>query len=51
MFSPADHTDSVLIVDRSAESREVLRTLLERRGIRTLETNEAREGLQILRDE
>jgi len=51
MLSPADHMDSVLIVDRSAESREVLRTLLERRGIRTLETNEAGEGLQILRDE
>ena len=39
----------VLIVDDSAESREVLKTLLERRGLEILEAGEAEEGLHLLR--
>jgi CheY-like chemotaxis protein len=40
---------SVLIVDRSEESREVLRTVLGRRGLRILEATEARQGLELAR--
>ena len=39
----------VLIVDRSDESRDVLRTVLERRGIACLEAGEARAGLELAR--
>ena len=38
----------VLIVDRSEDCREVLRTLLAARGIATIETCEARQGLALL---
>lgn len=38
----------VLIVQPSAESREVLRTVLERRGIEILEADEAEAGLALL---
>lgn len=38
---------SVLIVDDSEDSRDVLRTLLERRGVRIYEASEARQGLAI----
>ena len=37
----------VLIVDESADNREVLRTALARRGIETLEAKNASEGLQM----
>ncbi len=37
----------VLIVDRSAESREVLRTLLERRGAATLEADRPERAMQL----
>src|SRR5687768_5734980 len=40
---------SVLIVDDSAESREVLKAALSRRGLSTLEACEARQGLDLLR--
>lgn len=40
---------SVLIVDCSEESREVLRTVLGRRGLRILEATEARQGLELAR--
>ena len=40
---------SVLIVDQSQESREVLRTLLERRGMRIFEASGARQGLELVR--
>ena len=46
----ANRRGSVLIVEQSAESREVLRTALTRRGIATLEAEEAGAGLQLLRD-
>lgn len=38
----------VLIVDHSTESREVLRTVLERRGLRILEASRPAEGLQLV---
>ena len=39
----------VLIVDESTESREVLRTVLERRGLQILEARGARQGLELAR--
>jgi CheY-like chemotaxis protein len=38
---------SVLIVDRSEESREVLKTALERRGMRTYSASGPRRGLRL----
>ena len=40
---------SVLIVDRSEETREVLQTVLERRGVRTLAAGRAETGLELAR--
>lgn len=40
---------SVLIVDRSEETREVLKTALGRRGVRILEASRARRGLELAR--
>jgi CheY-like chemotaxis protein len=40
---------SVLIVDSSADNREVLRTALVRRGIETIEAAAAEEGLELAR--
>lgn len=42
------HGKCVLIVDRSAENREVLRTALGRRGTRIFEAARAQQGLQVL---
>ena len=42
---------SVLIVDRSEESREVLRTILEHRGVNILEAKQGAEGLELLREQ
>lgn len=44
-----DARRSVLIVDESAESREVLRTVLEHRGVRILEASAPQEGLDLAR--
>ena len=41
---------SVLIVDQSEDSREVLRTILQTRGVRILEAQEGPAGLAIARD-
>jgi len=41
---------SVLIVDSSGETSEVLRTVLERKGLRILAATEADEGLALLRE-
>lgn len=41
---------SVLIVDESAETREVLRTALERRGTRILEAAHSDQGLRLVRE-
>jgi DNA-binding response OmpR family regulator len=38
---------SVLIIDESADAREVLRTALERRGMVILEAAEAHQGLEM----
>jgi CheY-like chemotaxis protein len=40
----------VLIVEPSADDREVLRTALERRGLRILEAAEPQAGLQLARE-
>lgn len=40
---------SVLIVDSSEETREVLRTALEQRGVRTLSASRAAQGLALAR--
>jgi CheY-like chemotaxis protein len=39
----------VVIVDESADTREVLRTLLESRGVASIEVSGAREGLELIR--
>ena len=44
-----DQRKRVLIVDPSADSRSVLRTALERRGVRIFEAPGARQGLEIVR--
>jgi len=45
----AESRPSVLIVDRSADSRQVLRTVLEKRGVQTWEATEARRGVELAR--
>lgn len=40
---------SVLIVDRQEETRQVLRTVLERRGLQILEATRADHGLELAR--
>lgn len=40
----------VLIVDRSEETREVLKTALERRGLRIFAAGHARRGLELARE-
>ena len=42
-------TPDVLIVDRSAESREVLRTMLRREGLTTLEAHNGQVGMRLAR--
>jgi len=44
-----DTNRSVLIVDPSAESRGVLKTILEHRGLRIFEASRAEEGLELAR--
>ena len=41
--------ESVLIVDQSDQSREVLRTVLERRGVMIYEASGAEDGLRLAR--
>lgn len=40
---------SVLIIDSSDDNREVLRTMLARRGMRTIEADRAPQGLELAR--
>ena len=47
---PNSPEKSVLIVDESEDSREVLRTILSQRGVQIFEAREERTGLQIARD-
>ncbi|MCA9120963.1 MAG: response regulator [Planctomycetaceae bacterium] len=42
---------SVLIVDRSEETRDVLRTILETRGLSILEAKRGATGLELLREQ
>ena len=44
-----ERKSSVQIVDRSSDSRNVLRTILQYRGIETLEATGAEEGLALAR--
>ena len=44
-----DGQHSVLIVDRSQETREVLQTALERRGVRTLSAGRPEKGRELAR--
>lgn len=44
-----DGQHSVLIVDRSQETREVLQTALERRGVRTMVAGRAERGVELAR--
>ncbi|MHB8969995.1 MAG: hypothetical protein ACYC3X_09990 [Pirellulaceae bacterium] len=44
-----DQRRRVLIVDQSADSRNVFRTVLERRGVQILEAPDARRGLEMVR--
>ena len=41
---------SVLIVDESSESREVLKTALQRRGVRIFEASRSQQGLALARE-
>ncbi len=43
-------TPSVLIVDPSEETREVLKTALERRGVRTLSAGHIRPALRMMKE-
>ena len=45
-----DHQPSVLIVDSSPETREVLGTALERQGVRILSASRAERGLELARE-
>ncbi len=45
----SDHPKRVLLVDRSDDSRDVLRTVLERRGVEIYEAPSAHTGLEMLR--
>ena len=47
---PVPPGSSVLIVDPSADCREVLSTLLRKRGVRTWDTAEASDALDVLRE-
>lgn len=47
---PAAPRASVLIVDESDECRDVLSTLLQRRGVNTFEARGARQGLDLMRE-
>ncbi len=49
-ISPRAESPTVLIVDQSEECREVLRTMLQRRGLRTVEATEAAHGLELARE-
>jgi CheY-like chemotaxis protein len=44
-----DSQPSVLIVDKSEENREVLRTVLERHGVRIITASRTKEGADLAR--
>ena len=49
--APEPRSASVLIVDRSGDTRDVLRTILESRGMNILEAKQGSEGLELLREQ
>ncbi|HUG67487.1 MAG TPA: response regulator [Pirellulaceae bacterium] len=49
--APERRSASVLIVDRSEEARDILRTILEQRGVNIIEAKQATEGLELLREQ
>ena len=49
--APEPRSASVLIVDRSGDTRNVLRTILESRGMNILEAKQGSEGLELLREQ
>ena len=46
---PVIKSQMVLIIDRSEDSRQVLKTALERRGFQTMESLTAGDGLEMVR--
>lgn len=48
--NPSAQKPSVLIVDASSDNREVLRTVLERRGLKIFEADEPERGLELARE-
>ncbi|HJN10496.1 MAG: hypothetical protein QF918_04195 [Pirellulaceae bacterium] len=46
-----NHTSSVLVVDEYSDSLEILRTILELRGVSVLEARAANTGLEVMRAE
>jgi len=46
---PKRQARTVLIIDQSEDSRQVLRTALERRGFEIIETRTAGDGLELVR--
>jgi len=49
-MATASPTRRVLIVDESEENREVLRTILQRHGVETIEACDAEGGLRLAKD-
>jgi CheY-like chemotaxis protein len=49
--APADTSPSVLLVESSPETREVLSVILQMRGLRIIEAEEPRRGLELAREE
>ena len=49
LAEPAQNSGQILIVDSCEDSREVLRTMLQRRGFPTLEANRATYGAELAR--
>jgi CheY-like chemotaxis protein len=45
-----DSQQSVLIVDSSEETREVLQTALQRRGVRTFSAGQVQQGIELARE-
>ena len=49
--APERSSASVLIVDRSEETRDVLRTILQTRGVNIFEAKQGAAGLELLREQ
>lgn len=49
-FERRNPTQRVLIVDQSGDTREVLRTVLQKKGVQIFEAREGPEGLKLARE-